>query len=296
MSFDQSLVERTSKQSRNIFDTYIYRTEDTCAEVSAVGYFDECRFLINDPDSWNNSILEVLASDCFSKGIIGSSGEYVPLVSSDSGGGFCSPASLILNPDPSPTQNVVLSGPDNLTATATSTTNSAPASATALFDGSTTFTTQTEEVKFEIYLESESVTPAGLGSIAQAFFGNGLYVACGYNFQKQLNGLWTCFDINSGTPILTNIPLVGGDFKSALYLDPVPAGGASRIVYRESDSDPIVSGPALTMNPSYVNTDPMLEVNTLSAGIGIGDNISITVNQGSSAFLLGEDAERWCNV
>ena len=81
MSFIQFQVTKIAKQSRGIFDTYIYRTKDTCAEVSAAGYFDECRFAIGDPDSWNFAIIEVLASDCYSKGTI-VNGDFVALVSS----------------------------------------------------------------------------------------------------------------------------------------------------------------------------------------------------------------------
>ncbi|HUV84218.1 MAG TPA: hypothetical protein VMV86_00830, partial [Methanosarcinales archaeon] len=97
MSFKQEKVDKVSNQSRGIFDTFIYKTDDTCAEVSAAGYFSECRFAINDPESWNNSIMEVLSSDCFTKGIIDNAGNYVPLIGIDVEI-FCTPLALTLAP------------------------------------------------------------------------------------------------------------------------------------------------------------------------------------------------------
>ncbi|HUV85449.1 MAG TPA: hypothetical protein VMV86_07055, partial [Methanosarcinales archaeon] len=97
MSFKQEKIEKLTNQAKGIFDTYIYKTNDTCAEVSAAGYFALCRFSINDPIDWRGSILEVLASDCFTKGIIDNAGNYVPLIGINVEI-FCTPLALTLAP------------------------------------------------------------------------------------------------------------------------------------------------------------------------------------------------------
>ena len=77
MAFNQFKLDKSNNQSRGIFDTYIYKTEDTCAEVSAAGYFDASRFAQRDPVSWNNSIIEVQCADGFGKGFINPAGNFV---------------------------------------------------------------------------------------------------------------------------------------------------------------------------------------------------------------------------
>lgn len=68
MSFTQEKIDRASVQSRAIFNNYVYRTNDTMAQVKAAGYFDKCRFAIEDgPASngfgWNNGNIECYCSD-----------------------------------------------------------------------------------------------------------------------------------------------------------------------------------------------------------------------------------------
>lgn len=68
MAFTQFTIDRSSVQSRGIFNNYVYRTTDTMAQVKAAGYFSACRFAESDgPDSngygWNGGIIECFCSD-----------------------------------------------------------------------------------------------------------------------------------------------------------------------------------------------------------------------------------------
>lgn len=63
MAFSQRKLDKSINQSRGIFDKYIYRSDDTIAEIEAADYFSESRFLIREPEEWNNGIIEINASD-----------------------------------------------------------------------------------------------------------------------------------------------------------------------------------------------------------------------------------------
>ena len=70
MAFIQYKIDKSFNQSRGIFDGYIYKTDDTKAEIQVAGYFDECRF-ITDAD-WVGSVITANCSDGFITGNIGS--------------------------------------------------------------------------------------------------------------------------------------------------------------------------------------------------------------------------------
>lgn len=68
MSFTQEKIDRATIQSRGIFNTYVYTTADTVAQVQAVGYFKDCRFAVLDgplgnSTGWHNGIIEARCSD-----------------------------------------------------------------------------------------------------------------------------------------------------------------------------------------------------------------------------------------
>lgn len=71
MSFEQFKLDKSISQSRGIFDKYIYKTDDTIAQVSAAGYFGESRFA--PEGGWEGSIVEAQCSDGFITGSIGAS-------------------------------------------------------------------------------------------------------------------------------------------------------------------------------------------------------------------------------
>ena len=89
MSFNQAKLDKIDNQSRGIFDTYIYKTDDTCAEVQAAGYFTASRFAKADPVSWENAIIEVQCADGFGKGFIDNLGNFVFLIGGDVAPAFC---------------------------------------------------------------------------------------------------------------------------------------------------------------------------------------------------------------
>lgn len=69
-----------------------------------------------------------------------------------------------------------------------------------------------------------------------------------------------------------------------------------RTKFEEVGNPPIVEYNQLAINPVYSNLDNIYMTSILNAGDGLGGELDVTVNYGSSGFLLGEDAERWCNV
>jgi hypothetical protein len=80
MSFNQQKIQQVYFQSSNIFDKFIYSTEDTLADVVAAGYFAAARFASSS--QWIGSIVEVKCSDGFGKGYIDSNGDLVLLLDS----------------------------------------------------------------------------------------------------------------------------------------------------------------------------------------------------------------------
>lgn len=75
MSFNQEKIDRASVQSLGIFNTYVYRTEDTIAAVEAAGYFADCRFAELDGPAtnstgWDGGVIECRCSDGYMIGIM----------------------------------------------------------------------------------------------------------------------------------------------------------------------------------------------------------------------------------
>lgn len=79
MSFEQFKIERYVDQTRKIFDKYIYKTDDHIGDVTAPGYFDECRFKDN-PD-WPGSFIDVLSADGYVRIRIESDGDAGTVIS-----------------------------------------------------------------------------------------------------------------------------------------------------------------------------------------------------------------------
>ncbi len=61
MTFDQKKFSKSVEQTRNIFNKYVYKTNDTVSDVIVPGYFAESRF--NGEDGWIGGIIEVQCSD-----------------------------------------------------------------------------------------------------------------------------------------------------------------------------------------------------------------------------------------
>lgn len=66
MSFEQFKLDRSiGTQNRDIFNQYIYETDDTISQVLSPDYFSESRFISTEPDKWKGSIISLKAFDGF---------------------------------------------------------------------------------------------------------------------------------------------------------------------------------------------------------------------------------------
>ncbi|MGB3724811.1 MAG: hypothetical protein WA981_03515 [Glaciecola sp.] len=84
MAFNQQRFDRATYQTRGIFNTYVYETEDSASDILTAGYFDKCRF--KDEDGWLGGAIKALTSDGFIDLQIASSGVVSAPVISSSGG------------------------------------------------------------------------------------------------------------------------------------------------------------------------------------------------------------------
>ena len=85
MSFTQLKLDRSSDQSRGIFNKYVYETDDTIDEVISPGYFAQSRFIALDSDStnsmgWANGFMDIVSNGLYYFGQISSDGLSVALV------------------------------------------------------------------------------------------------------------------------------------------------------------------------------------------------------------------------
>lgn len=87
MAFNQQKFDRATYQTRGIFNTYVYETNDSASDVLTAGYFDACRF--KDEDGWLGGAVKALTSDGFVDLQITSGGVVViaPTVTSSDGYG-----------------------------------------------------------------------------------------------------------------------------------------------------------------------------------------------------------------
>lgn len=88
MAFTQFTLDQSINQTRGIFDKYIYDTNDTIAQVKAVGYFALSRFRQKDEDGsmdWRGAIIDCECSDGFFIARVLPDGETVSNVA-DAGG------------------------------------------------------------------------------------------------------------------------------------------------------------------------------------------------------------------
>ena len=63
MPFEQFKLDVATHQSRDIFNQYVYETDDTIAEVLAINYFEQSRFADKDPNNWFGSFITCKCSD-----------------------------------------------------------------------------------------------------------------------------------------------------------------------------------------------------------------------------------------
>ena len=63
MAFNQFKLDKATTQSRGIFDTYVYSTTDSIAEVQQAGYFSSSRFAERVPDKWTGGVITCKCAD-----------------------------------------------------------------------------------------------------------------------------------------------------------------------------------------------------------------------------------------
>ena len=59
MAFDQFKLDRSSLQTRDIFNRYVYETPDTKADIQAAGYFSQSRLETASPDFLIHDLTEL---------------------------------------------------------------------------------------------------------------------------------------------------------------------------------------------------------------------------------------------
>ena len=90
MTFNQRMLDRSVNQTRDIFDKYIYKTEDLSSEVMAPGYFAASRFSFGD-----EAIIEIESSDAYLVGKVDGTGTLAPTYLNSKSSGS-SPANLVV--------------------------------------------------------------------------------------------------------------------------------------------------------------------------------------------------------
>lgn len=78
MSFKQFKLDISSEQTRGIFNTYVYQTNDTTLEVQASGYFAASRFPLVDEDGCG-ALIRCCCGDGFFEGFVGADGTIDPI-------------------------------------------------------------------------------------------------------------------------------------------------------------------------------------------------------------------------
>lgn len=85
MSFNQFKLDLLNQQSRGIYNTFIYKTDDTIADILTPGYFTESRFAGQSPDIWTDGLIESECIDGFIVGKINTAGDLTQVVTPGSG-------------------------------------------------------------------------------------------------------------------------------------------------------------------------------------------------------------------
>ena len=79
MAFNQFKLDIATEQTRGIFNTYVYQSdEDTVAQVQAAGYFIQSRFELVDTEGCN-ALIRCCCSDGFFEGFTEADGTIIPV-------------------------------------------------------------------------------------------------------------------------------------------------------------------------------------------------------------------------
>lgn len=80
MAFEQRKLDIATVQTRDIFNTYVYETEDTVLTVQAAGYFADSRFALSDPVNWYQGKIQCKCSDGYFEAFVGAGDVLNPIV------------------------------------------------------------------------------------------------------------------------------------------------------------------------------------------------------------------------
>jgi hypothetical protein len=83
MPFNQSKLAKSVDQTQDIFDKYVYKTEDSLAEVTSSGYFSQSRF--SGTEGWAEGYIDAMTADGYAFLQISRDGNSAMAVSSGGG-------------------------------------------------------------------------------------------------------------------------------------------------------------------------------------------------------------------
>lgn len=86
MAFNQFKFDRATYQTRGIFNSYVYETDDSASDLLQDGYFDACRF--SGEDGWLGGAIKALTSNGFVELQITSGGVVVVATQVSSSDGY----------------------------------------------------------------------------------------------------------------------------------------------------------------------------------------------------------------
>jgi hypothetical protein len=207
---------------------------------------------------------------------------------------LCSPVTLTTQAGvpPNQIQDITVGGTNNLTITATSLGNNVINSGAV---ANQVFNTQTEEVKIETRITSmPSTFISNAPAVGIGFFHNVLPLG---SIPVLITNLTYIPILNqvigtNGTPY--NVyPVPSYPTDLAIYLD--SATGQSQAKFYNALNN-LSWFPNIGVGGGYNNLQDVYMAISVNAGDATGQSVVQTINFGSSAFELGEDAERWCNV
>lgn len=272
MSFNQEKITKVSDQASEIFDTYIYSTDDSADDTEVAGYFAACRFASTEPDRWIGGRVIIKCAGELIKGFINSVGDFVKFIPA---GAFC--------PIMTFTELFAVNSSGVFTGMQLTVTNDGVGAGQNIQVGDTDWIATTGKVSFEVKFNSSTDLNGcviGIALIQGATFicGAGLYAGTG-----EIEDL-------ADTSILETVAVTVGQFVIGITLD--QDAGTATYSRKLTDAASPSANAAITVDAGYVNTDPITLV-MVSHTADSGVNVS-TGNSGNAAFVTNVDGLGYC--
>ena len=293
MSFIQQKIVKIASQSE-IFDKFIYATEDTLADVVVAGYFSACRY--NIESNWTGSVVQVKCSDGLGKGYIDTNGDLVMWFTTPPVSVFC-----LLPTLGSFGASQVSFSVSGIESTVTrNVASDVTSSYITLADVSTVFNTSSSLVQQNVVFRSKVNAATDL---VQTF---GITLAftdmvtfqniCSVTLQlREKTGITTgaalVDDLIGFAPsdvLIDNMTIVDG-YEFGLFFQ---SGSGSASV-----KDSLGNDFPLLFSGTYNPANDVVGFVTVQTGTELSDSIVSEFNQGSEAFgVTKSGAVSWCNV